>query len=150
MPTNTARAPDDNRVRRATPLPAAAQPEWKPLPRKRPVASPAPTGHVYGYARVSTVAQADEGESLEVQQRTIAGYAQMHGLKIDNVFVERGVSGSKPPLGDRPQGMALLGVLRPGDVVIAGPDVPLCPRRPRRLGPAQGPQRQSAHDRPRR
>ena len=61
--------------------------------------------------------QASEGESLDVQQRVIAGYAQMHGLAIDKVFVERGVSGSKP-LGDRPQGAALLGILKPGDVVI--------------------------------
>ena len=50
---------------------------------------------------MSTVAKADEGESLEVQQRTIA-YAQMHGLKIDNVLIERGVLGLKP-LGDRPR-----------------------------------------------
>ena len=62
-------------------------------------------------------AQADEGESLDVQQRTIAGYAQMHGLAVEHVFVERGVSGSKP-LGDRPQGAALLAALKPGDVVI--------------------------------
>jgi putative DNA-invertase from lambdoid prophage Rac len=33
------------------------------------------------------------------------------------VFVERGVSGSKP-LGDRPEGAALLTALQPGDVVI--------------------------------
>ena len=33
------------------------------------------------------------------------------------MFVERGVSGSKP-LGDRPEGAALLAVLQPGDVVI--------------------------------
>jgi Resolvase, N terminal domain len=70
-------------------------------PPQAPGASPAPTGHVYGYSRVSTVAKADEGESLEVQQRTIA-YAQMHGLKIDNVLIERGVLGLKP-LGDRPR-----------------------------------------------
>ena len=65
-----------------------------------------------GYARVSTVRQADEGESLDVQERTIAGYALMHGLIIDKVFVERGVSGSKP-LSERPQGAALLAVLSP-------------------------------------
>jgi putative DNA-invertase from lambdoid prophage Rac len=79
--------------------------------------SPAPTGRIYGYARVSTVMQADEGESLDVQQRTIAGYATMHGLAVERVFVERGVSGSKP-LGDRPQGAALLESLKPGDIVI--------------------------------
>src|SRR5664279_531248 len=71
----------------------------------------------YGYARVSTVRQADEGESLEVQQRTIAGYALMHGMKVDQVFVERGVSGSKP-VSERPQSAALLAVLKPGDTVI--------------------------------
>jgi DNA invertase Pin-like site-specific DNA recombinase len=91
-----------------------------PPPRKiatRKAASPALTGRVYGYARVSTLAQADEGESLDVQQRTIAGYGQMHGLDVAQVFVERGVSGSKP-LADRPQGAVLLAALRPGDVVI--------------------------------
>ncbi len=59
----------------------------------------------------------DEGESLDVQQRVIAGYATMQGLTLDQVFVERGVSGSKP-LGDRPEGATLLAVLQPGDVVI--------------------------------
>jgi putative DNA-invertase from lambdoid prophage Rac len=74
-------------------------------------------GRVFGYARVSTARQASEGESLDVQQRMLAGYAQMNGLNIDKVFVERGVSGSKP-IGSRPQGEALLSALRPGDVVI--------------------------------
>ena len=78
---------------------------------------PAPKGRVWGYVRVSTVQQVSEGESLDVQQRTIAGYAQMHGFAMERVFVERGVSGSKP-LADRPQGAALLAVLQPGDVVI--------------------------------
>jgi DNA invertase Pin-like site-specific DNA recombinase len=41
----------------------------------------------------------------------------MQGLTLDKVFVERGVSGSKP-LSDRPQGAALLAALEPGDVVI--------------------------------
>ena len=72
---------------------------------------------VYGYARVSTARQADEGESLEVQERTVAGYALMHGMAVDRMFVERGVSGSVP-LGERPQGAALLQTLRPGDVVV--------------------------------
>jgi putative DNA-invertase from lambdoid prophage Rac len=71
----------------------------------------------YGYVRVSTVKQVDEGESLEVQQRTIAGYALMHGMTVDQVFVERGVSGSKP-LADRPQGAALLAAIKPSDTII--------------------------------
>lgn len=72
---------------------------------------------VYGYGRVSTSRQASEGESLEVQERTVAGYALMHGLTLARTFIERGVSGSVP-LGDRPEGAAMLAALRPGDVVI--------------------------------
>lgn len=72
---------------------------------------------VYGYARVSTSRQAEEGESLDVQQRTLAGYALMHGLTVDRMFVERGVSGSVP-LADRPQGAMVLAALKPGDVLI--------------------------------
>src|SRR5271166_1888927 len=41
----------------------------------------------------------------------------MQGLELSKVYVERGVSGSKP-LGKHPEGRALLAVLRPGDVVI--------------------------------
>lgn len=72
---------------------------------------------VYGYTRVSTERQADEGESLDVQQRQIGGYAMMKGLEIGHVFVERGVSASTR-LTERPQGAALLASLEPGDVVV--------------------------------
>lgn len=71
----------------------------------------------YGYVRVSTTAQAEEGQSLEVQQRIIRGYALQMGLDVDKVFVERGVSGSRP-LNSRPQGVELLGAVQSGDVVI--------------------------------
>jgi putative DNA-invertase from lambdoid prophage Rac len=72
---------------------------------------------VCGYVRVSTSRQAEDGESLDVQQRTIAGYAMMHGMTVDQAFIEGGVSGSVP-LADRPQGKALLATLKNGDVVI--------------------------------
>ena len=72
---------------------------------------------IYGYIRVSTDRQAEEGESLGAQQRTIEGYAMMRGLEMDNIFVERGVSGSKP-LGMRPEGARLLSVIEPGDTLI--------------------------------
>jgi DNA invertase Pin-like site-specific DNA recombinase len=72
----------------------------------------------YGYTRVSTTAQANEGESLDVQQRTLAGYAMMHGMSIDHMHVERGISGSVP-LQDRPEGAAMLAALLPGDVIIS-------------------------------
>jgi putative DNA-invertase from lambdoid prophage Rac len=72
---------------------------------------------VYGYCRVSTDRQADEGESLGAQQRQIKGYAMMLGQGLPKIFVERGVSGSKPFDG-RPEGAKLMAVLQPGDVVI--------------------------------
>ena len=73
---------------------------------------------VYGYTRVSTERQAKEGLSLEVQQRQIEGYALMHGLTIDAVVVEEGVSGSIPVI-ERPKGGALFSGLKKGDIVIA-------------------------------
>lgn len=72
---------------------------------------------VYGYVRVSTTRQAADGESLDVQQRTVTGYALMHGLAINRVFVERGVSGAKS-LAERPEGAALLAALKPEDAII--------------------------------
>ncbi len=73
---------------------------------------------VYGYARVSTERQADEGVSLEEQIRRIEGRALEQGWQIAEVFIERGISGSVP-LGDRPEGARLVAALQPGDVVIA-------------------------------
>jgi DNA invertase Pin-like site-specific DNA recombinase len=61
--------------------------------------------------------QAEDGESLDVQQRVIAGYAMMNGLKLTQTFVEGGVSGSVP-LAERAQGKAMLTTLKAGDVVI--------------------------------
>ena len=72
----------------------------------------------YGYCRVSTMVQAEDGESLEVQRRQVEGRAMQEGWTIDEVFVERGVSGSKP-FGDREQGSTLLARLQPGDVIVA-------------------------------
>jgi putative DNA-invertase from lambdoid prophage Rac len=72
---------------------------------------------VYGYVRVSTDRQAEDGESLGAQERTIVGYAIMHGLYVDRVFVERAVSGSRP-IAERPEGAKLLATLQPGDTVI--------------------------------
>jgi putative DNA-invertase from lambdoid prophage Rac len=73
---------------------------------------------VYGYARVSTARQAAEGESLDVQRRQIEGYALMHGLTLDEVVVEEGVSGSVP-VTERPAASPLFAKLTKGDVVIA-------------------------------
>jgi putative DNA-invertase from lambdoid prophage Rac len=67
---------------------------------------------------VSTDRQANEGESLGVQERQLQGYVTMQGMKLDRVFIERGVSGSIP-LADRPEGAAMLAALESGDVVVS-------------------------------
>jgi putative DNA-invertase from lambdoid prophage Rac len=74
----------------------------------------------FGYCRVSTARQANEGESLDVQRRQLVGYAMMHGLDLDpnDVVVEEGVSGSIP-VSERPAAGPLFAKLQSGDVVIA-------------------------------
>jgi putative DNA-invertase from lambdoid prophage Rac len=72
---------------------------------------------VYGYARVSTAEQADEGSSLDSQRQQITGYAMMKGWTVADFFIEAGVSGSIP-LAERPEGQRLLQSLRTGDVIV--------------------------------
>lgn len=72
---------------------------------------------VYGYARVSTLEQARDGHSLGAQRSMLEGFAQSEGLRIERLFVDRGVSGSRP-LAERRAGGELLARLRPGDVVF--------------------------------
>ena len=73
---------------------------------------------VYGYARVSTRLQAEDGKSLVTQERQIAGHAMVLGHTVDRTFIEGGVSGSVP-LRDRPEGKNMLTILSRGDIVIA-------------------------------
>lgn len=74
---------------------------------------------VYGYARVSTIQQATDGDSLETQRKQIQGYATSKGLDLADgqVFVESGVSGSTN-FEHRPEGGRLIGLVAAGDVVI--------------------------------
>lgn len=51
---------------------------------------------VYTYSRVSTKAQAEDGEFLGVQDWIMQGYAMMHGYVIAGSFTERAISGGKP------------------------------------------------------
>ena len=72
---------------------------------------------VYGYVRVSTKQQSEDGLSLDAQQRILEGYAMMQGLQIDHIFIERAVSGWKP-FDTRPQGKLLAERLTKGDVIL--------------------------------
>jgi putative DNA-invertase from lambdoid prophage Rac len=74
---------------------------------------------VYGYVRVSTIQQANEGDSLEAQIKQVTSYASSRGLELDesSVFVERGVSGGLE-FNIRPEGSKLLEVIKSGDILI--------------------------------
>jgi putative DNA-invertase from lambdoid prophage Rac len=74
---------------------------------------------IYGYVRVSTLQQANEGDSLETQLKQIGSYASLKGYEIplENFVTERGVSGSLE-FEKRPEGARLFGQLQSGDVLI--------------------------------
>ena len=74
---------------------------------------------VYAYARVSTIQQANDGDSLDAQVKQVLGYASSRGLVLNetDVFVEKGVSGGQE-FNSRPEGSRLLSSLGSGDIVI--------------------------------
>jgi putative DNA-invertase from lambdoid prophage Rac len=72
---------------------------------------------VFGYCRVSTNDQANDGSSLASQRQQITGYAMMKGWEVSEFFIEEGVSGSIP-VADRPEGQRLLARLDARDIVI--------------------------------
>lgn len=74
---------------------------------------------IYGYVRVSTLQQANEGESLETQLRQIESYAVLKGYEISpgNFVTEKGVSGSLE-FERRPEGARLFKQLSSGDILI--------------------------------
>ena len=74
---------------------------------------------IYGYVRVSTLQQANEGESLDTQLKQIQSYSDLKGFGIppENFITERGVSGSLE-FERRPEGGRLFNQLVSGDVLI--------------------------------
>lgn len=74
---------------------------------------------VYGYVRVSTLQQANDGDSLETQLKQIQSYAVLKGYEIcpENLITERGISGSVE-LEKRPEGDKLFHLLQDGDILI--------------------------------
>lgn len=61
-----------------------------------------------GYVRVSTARQAEEGLSLEAQERRVREYIAAQGWELAAIYVERGVSGRRD---DRPELRRLLASL---------------------------------------
>ena len=74
---------------------------------------------IFGYIRVSTLQQANEGESLETQLRQIQSYSVLKGfvIPLENFITEKGVSGSLE-FEKRPEGGRLFNQLASGDVLI--------------------------------
>ena len=73
----------------------------------------------YGYIRVSTIEQGEEGRSsLQQQAMKIRGIAAANGFNDIQVFSDIGVSGSIA-LADRPESGKMLSLLKSGDMVIA-------------------------------
>jgi putative DNA-invertase from lambdoid prophage Rac len=79
---------------------------------------PPPLPAIYGYCRVSTTDQAENGVSLDEQRRRIEGRCLEEGWQLTDMLIERGISGSIP-LARRPQGSRLLQLVKPGDTVVA-------------------------------
>jgi putative DNA-invertase from lambdoid prophage Rac len=73
----------------------------------------------YGYIRVSTLQQANDGDSLETQLKQITSYASLKGydIPLENFITERGISGSVE-FEKRPEGLKLFEKLETGDVLI--------------------------------
>src|SRR6516165_622652 len=84
----------------------------RPRKAKKPT-----TTTVFGYARVSTAEQANNGDSIETQRQQITGYAMMKGWQVAEFFVDGGVSGSVPLI-ERPEGQRLLASVAARDVII--------------------------------
>ena len=73
----------------------------------------------FGYIRVSTLQQANEGDSLETQLKQISSYASLKGyeIEVENFITEKGVSGNVE-FEKRPEGSKLFSKLVSGDVLI--------------------------------
>jgi putative DNA-invertase from lambdoid prophage Rac len=89
-----------------------------PLPKRPNQAPEAPSGRTVAYCRVSTASQAEDGQSLEVQQRQLEGWAMQRGRQLNEIVVEPGVSGAVP-FNERPEGGKLWVSLSRGDTLVA-------------------------------
>jgi len=87
------------------------------MPRKT-VRVAAAKPRTFAYCRVSTDNQAEDGQSLNVQQRQLEGWALQRGVSLDAVHVEAGVSGAIP-FHERQEGAKLWAGLQAGDTLVA-------------------------------
>lgn len=69
-----------------------------------------------GYARVSTVDQADSGVSLEAQMERIRGWCLTNGYEVGEILVDRGLSGGR--CDNRPALQEALRTVSRGDSLV--------------------------------
>jgi len=70
----------------------------------------------YGYVRVSTISQKEEGLSLENQEEMIKNWAKLHDIELIHIFKDAGISGRKTE--NRPDFLKLMKVLKKGQYII--------------------------------
>lgn len=70
----------------------------------------------YGYIRVSTSGQKEEGQSLESQEEQIKGWAALKKIHIIEIFKDAGISGKKTE--NRPGFLELMETIKNGDIII--------------------------------
>ena len=68
----------------------------------------------YGYTRVSTLEQAEMGDSIDTQTNKIKDFAKSHNIELLNIFSDLGVSGGIPPA-QRPEMHKILLNLQAGN-----------------------------------
>lgn len=71
----------------------------------------------FGYIRVSSDRQANEGDSLEAQRRAIELVCELEGFELVEVFADPAVSGSVP-FARRPDGLRLLAAADAGSIIV--------------------------------
>lgn len=71
----------------------------------------------WGYVRVSTNSQAQDGDSLTVQEQTIRLVCQLEGYDLQGIYSDPAVSGSVP-FARREGGAAILSAAQHGDIIV--------------------------------
>lgn len=75
------------------------------------------TNLCHGYVRVSTKQQADDGQSLEVQQAKIEVWCEANDLRLVKIYADKGVSGTS--MDGRAQLQDLLNNIKQGETLMA-------------------------------
>lgn len=86
------------------------------MTRRKPTVSN--ESRVWGYCRVSTLAQANEGFSLDDQKSRIAGYCQANALPAPTEFFVDAATSGTVSLQKREYGLRMLECVRRGDHIV--------------------------------